>query len=454
MPALNLRKVVNGETARPHPPIIDPMKTSSRFTSSALLLLAAMTGRPVSAAEPGNGDLSARRLAIEQRVLLDQCEKTASSVAEIAVAIEASEDETEKGRMQALLGGYAQWLNLLRTELKKTGPLTGDDREELSERCEEVNAVAWKLVTSDDFKSTGPALVLDMEAVALEWSLDTGRSKPDCLDTKARALFMLDRHDEAIATEEEALKACNGDDEPKPTIEATLASYRNGELPEVSPEQRGSDQGDTSPLSLEDFECDATAEHLNLIAWKILTLPEEAKPHLDAVFALTSIGLERIGAEGQDRLRAQILDTQARATFIKGEHESAIALQKKAIAACSKDPSQKEALETTLATYEAGKLPDPDDAGPPDEDDANGLNEAAWEMLTSEDPDSRNPARALPIASVAVATVKDNAALLSRFLDTKARAEFMLGERDTAIGHQREAVEIATNDGTKIWLTS
>jgi hypothetical protein len=51
------------------------------------------------------------------------------------------------------------------------------------------------------------------------------------LDTLARVSFMLDKKDEAIRTEEQAVAVAEGD--MKADLEKTLAAYREGKLPEV-----------------------------------------------------------------------------------------------------------------------------------------------------------------------------------------------------------------------------
>lgn len=61
----------------------------------------------------------------------------------------------------------------------------------------------------------------------------TDGKNPAELDTLARVQFMLGKKDEAIATEE---KAANIESDPrgKNRLEKTLASYRDGKLPDAN----------------------------------------------------------------------------------------------------------------------------------------------------------------------------------------------------------------------------
>lgn len=99
------------------------------------------------------------------------------------------------------------------------------------------------------------------------------------------------------------------------------------------------------------------AETLNVIAWELLTQKNfEAKR--DVALA------EKLATRASDLSKDEnpaILDTLARALFMKGEKAKAIKLQRKAVS-LSED-EEKELLKDTLDSYERGELPPADEEG-------------------------------------------------------------------------------------------
>ncbi len=95
------------------------------------------------------------------------------------------------------------------------------------------------------------------------------------------------------------------------------------------------------------------AQTLNTIAWNIVDPDGDVKKK-DVDFAMRAAKEAVRISEEKD---GAILDTLARCYWLKGDKVKAIELQKKAIAALSKDPQQedmKAQLEATLKEYEGG----------------------------------------------------------------------------------------------------
>ena len=91
------------------------------------------------------------------------------------------------------------------------------------------NDLAWTIATSDnaDQRCLGLAKTMADRAVRL-----TDGKKASVLGTLARVQFMLGNKPEAIATEARAA-SLEPDQNEKNKLEKTLASYREGKLPNV-----------------------------------------------------------------------------------------------------------------------------------------------------------------------------------------------------------------------------
>jgi len=103
--------------------------------------------------------------------------------------------------------------------------------------------------------------------------------------------------------------------------------------------------GKTFPETFKD-----NAQALNDLAWMIVN-PKASieKPDLDLALALASRAVE--ASKGEN---GQILDTLARAYFVKGDLDKAVETQSKAVSKASDE--QKSQLQTTLDEYKAAKL--------------------------------------------------------------------------------------------------
>jgi thiol-disulfide isomerase/thioredoxin len=90
------------------------------------------------------------------------------------------------------------------------------------------NELAWKILTDTTLEQRDLALA---EKIATQANKGSGGEDASILDTLARALFMQDKKAEAIAIQEKAI--AQADDQMKKSLEATLESYRKGELPKA-----------------------------------------------------------------------------------------------------------------------------------------------------------------------------------------------------------------------------
>ncbi|WP_367875203.1 hypothetical protein [Luteolibacter sp. Populi] len=118
-------------------------------------------------------------------------------------------------------------------QIGEGGKKAAANREDLTDSAVTLNDLAWKMVTSQDAGPRHPDIALKLANIAIELGDGNIDLKPKMLDTKARALFLLGKRDEAIAEQEKAVAAATVAAE-KAGLETTLAAYRRGELPEVS----------------------------------------------------------------------------------------------------------------------------------------------------------------------------------------------------------------------------
>jgi tetratricopeptide (TPR) repeat protein len=88
----------------------------------------------------------------------------------------------------------------------------------------------------------------------------------------------------------------------------------------------------------------------NQLAWVLATHKDIKKPDLELASKIATRANE--ASQGKD---PQILDTLARVKFLQGKKEDAVALQEKAVKSAEGD--MKDALQKTLDSYKAGKVP-------------------------------------------------------------------------------------------------
>ncbi len=133
------------------------------------------------------------------------------------------------------IGKRLQWLTLVATQIEGDNKTPAANREEMTKNADALNDLAWNMITSADAGKRFPETALKLADIAHELCGENVDLKPNILDTKARALFLLGRHGEAIAEQEKAIAATTIPEE-KAEFEATLALYQQKELPEIRPE--------------------------------------------------------------------------------------------------------------------------------------------------------------------------------------------------------------------------
>jgi len=89
----------------------------------------------------------------------------------------------------------------------------------------------------------------------------------------------------------------------------------------------------------------------NQLAWGLVSQENLKGKALEVAYKIAAAANEASG--GKD---AMILDTLARATYLKGDKEKAMGLQEKAIQAAG-DEEMTKLLRATLDSYKEGKLP-------------------------------------------------------------------------------------------------
>jgi len=236
----------------------------------------------------------------------------------------------------------------------------------------------------------------------------------------------------------------------------------------------------------------------NQIAWKFATKEGLAKGDLDLAEEIARRA-ETL-AKNDERAQAEILDTLARLLFLRGEKDSAIEAQQRAVKVAKGD--RKTEFQKTLEDYQAGRVPlgpkisalqqkirkslqfkDWSKAEssvaalekilPEDEradldaqrfrilvgrkdydaasrmsgklaaalpDNAMMLNQLAWEIAIAEGSDQRDLDLAEKIAQRAHDATKENNA---EIVDTLARVVFLKGQKEKAVELQQKAVKLA-----------
>ena len=194
----------------------EPMRPSS---IKSLLLVTALSTSLLQAQ-----DVPSKIREIERKVLREKYQ----------TAIDLLVDSSREGGVNPdIIGKRLQWVTLVGNQLEAGDKAPAANQEKTTENARMINDLAWQMVNSSDAGSGHPEIALKLADIAIELDGDNDSLKSQVLDTKARALFLLGRHDEAIAEQENAVAAASVEAE-KAELEATLAAYRRNELPEVT----------------------------------------------------------------------------------------------------------------------------------------------------------------------------------------------------------------------------
>ncbi|MEO5914774.1 MAG: tetratricopeptide repeat protein [Luteolibacter sp.] len=175
-------------------------------------------------------DTSAKVREIEQKVLQKQY------LTAVDALVGSAHEGGETSASPDLIGKRVQWLTLVGNQIEGEHKAPAANQEEMTKNAGTLNELAWNMITSPDEGKRSPEIALKLADIAIELAGGDRDLKPKVLDTKARALFLLGKHAEAIAEQEKAIAAATVPEE-KAGFEATLAGYRGGgDLLEVRPE--------------------------------------------------------------------------------------------------------------------------------------------------------------------------------------------------------------------------
>ena len=172
-------------------------------------------------------DEPAKVREIEQRVLRNQY------LTGIDALVESPPGE--KSASPEAIGKRLQWLTLVGTQIEGDNKTPAADAEQMKKSAVKLNELAWNMITSPIADKRHPDIALKLANIAIELVGENLELKPDILDTKARALFLLGKYGEAISEQEKAIAAATVA-EKKAGFEATLAAYKKDQLPERHPE--------------------------------------------------------------------------------------------------------------------------------------------------------------------------------------------------------------------------
>jgi hypothetical protein len=184
------------------------------------LLIASALLIPLSHAQ----DAPAKIREIEQKVLMKQYQDSVRALAASAGEADGSSPEA--------VSKYVQWLVKVDSELDADAKASAVGAEDMKESASTLNDMAWRMITSPDAARRHPETSLKLATIALELAGRDNELKSNTLDTRARALFLLGKREEAVAEQERAVAAAAV--AKKAAMEARLASYRNNQLPEIS----------------------------------------------------------------------------------------------------------------------------------------------------------------------------------------------------------------------------
>lgn len=175
-------------------------------------------------------DTSAKVREIEQKVLQKQYQSAVEAL------VGTAREDGQTGANPELISKRVQWLTLVATQIEGENKTPAANQEEMTKNAGTLNELAWSMVTSPDAGKRHPEIALKLADIAIELGGGNEYLKPKVLDTKARALFLLGKHREAITEQEKAIAAATVPEE-KAGFQATLAGYRGGgELLELRPE--------------------------------------------------------------------------------------------------------------------------------------------------------------------------------------------------------------------------
>lgn len=198
-----------------------------------ILLLAAALLTPALEAQ----DAPSKIREIEQKVLLTQYHESVRTLVEAAQSTETNPSEKRLDQ----LGRRVEWIATVGNQIEGKKADTGE-RQDMTESARTLNDLAWRMIIPKDADARHPEVALKLANIALELGGEGSPLQHNMLDTKARALFLLGKRDEAIAEQEKAVAAVNIPME-KAELEATLAAYQRDELPEFALPMTGAPAG-------------------------------------------------------------------------------------------------------------------------------------------------------------------------------------------------------------------
>lgn len=175
-----------------------------------------------AAAGPSGGRIEPTLADLEKRVAAKDY-RTAAGIL-LRLQPEAANPE-EQRKMRTL--GFEAWA-AEGNEAEAAG-LAELLRREAADEAGLLNEVAWKLVTR--FAKPGAAVLAAAEKCARRSVELQKESDPASLDTLARVCFLLERREEAVRLQEEAVARAEG--ALRAALEKSLTDYRAGKLPEI-----------------------------------------------------------------------------------------------------------------------------------------------------------------------------------------------------------------------------
>ncbi|RYD48893.1 MAG: tetratricopeptide repeat protein, partial [Verrucomicrobiaceae bacterium] len=167
-------------------------------------------------------DPSEKVREIERKVLMKQHRD----------AVHALAGSARENNNPEKIGQQLHWLTLVNNRIEGGGRMDAASREEMVRSAHTLNELAWRMIAPREASARTPDIALKLATIAIELGGTDRELNASLLETRARALFMMDRRDEAVMEQEKAVAAAT---QPKETARGqnTLAAYRRNELPPV-----------------------------------------------------------------------------------------------------------------------------------------------------------------------------------------------------------------------------
>jgi len=375
-----------------------------------------------------------------------------------ALGEENSETLTALNRKAALMSDTGRWeglLTLQKNTLEQRRRTLGDEHPDT---LKSMHNVAYTYFITGRMNES-VTLLEQTDAIQRRVLGDEHPDRLVMMRVLAETYFSLGHSQEAVTLQERVLATSHrvyGEEPPQMLFDLTGLAQFYAELDRFAEAYKLFEQVLARSPRVFGEQSERTAAVLDFYAWTLLSSgPEERRnEHATEALGLAERACALIGKGAA--VSWYYFNTLALAQHLTGDTEKAIETQKRALALMSEEAALRWEYEGRLATYyrSAGRVDDAarlarqrletlrrllDRGG----ETPKVLNEYAWDLLTIEAPDLREPATALPLAERACALAEERGTYGRwNYLDTLALAQHMTGDTAKAIETQKRALDL------------